>query len=148
MVYPEYPYPLSDLVDRLSITQLKAINIPEYKGQYEKEMDSIMKDLDHLIEKENLPFSANMIRAIIIVALSNQCIWNNEDEARKGTNEQDKYLKFTHSVNGIRNTAKNIISREIGDREEIKVDCLAAEFTAGEFAKSHGNWDVFSEWKP
>jgi len=36
-------------------------------------------------------------------------------------------LKFTHSVNGVRNAAKNVISNEIGERVDLKLDCLAAE---------------------
>jgi len=70
--------------------------------------------------------------------LSNRVIWENESKARQGGNEQDKYLKFTHSINGVRNTAKNIISNEMGDRKDLKIDCLAAELPA-EF----GNWNIF-----
>ena len=68
-----------------------------------------------------------MIRAIIVNAIANETIWANESKARLGGDEQDKLLKFTHSVNGIRNDAKNVISQIIGERTDLKLDCLAAE---------------------
>lgn len=52
---------------------------------------------------------AKMIRAILIIMLTNRYIWENESKARLGGSEQDKLLKLTHSINGIRNTAKNVL---------------------------------------
>ena len=62
-----------------------------------------------------------------MIMLSNEVIWQNESQARAGGTDQDKLLKFTHSVNGVRNNAKNVISQAIGERKDLKLDCLAAE---------------------
>ena len=147
LYYPAYPYPISDLLDRMSICQLKAIFIHEHKEQYEDEIKRIQMDIDHLIRKKGSKFTAEMLHASMIVAISNFCIWMNESKARKGGVEQDTLLKFTHSVNGIRNTAKNILSKELGDRMDLKIDCLAAEFLTEEFIKQHGNWNVWEKKK-
>ena len=42
----------------------------------------------------------------------------------------DGNLGLTHGLNGIRNTAKNIIQDQIDDdgRKDYKIDCIAAEF--------------------
>jgi hypothetical protein len=72
---------------------------------------------------------------------SNFYIWVNESKARAGGPDQDKLLKFTHSINGVRNTAKNVVSQEFGERADLKVDCLAAEF-----AEEFGNWNIFTGW--
>ena len=53
-------------------------------------------------------------------------IWHNESEVRKGTG--DGNLELTHGLNGIRNTAKNIITDVLGGRKDHKIDCLAADF--------------------
>ena len=37
-------------------------------------------------------------------------------------------LRLTHGLNGIRNTAKNIIQESVGGRKDYKVDSLAADF--------------------
>jgi hypothetical protein len=70
--------------------------------------------------------------------LTNRFIWENESKARQGGSEQDHLLKLTHSVNGQRNTAKNILSRSFGERMDMKIDALAAELPA-----DLGHWDIF-----
>ncbi|MFA5394437.1 MAG: hypothetical protein WC346_00275 [Methanogenium sp.] len=113
----------SQLIDRLSIVTLKSIKIPENKEEYEREADLIMKDLD-LILGEN---QGKLIRAIQINAIVNEVIWSNESKARAGGSEQDYLLKFTHSVNGVRTSAMNAISSLLGERKDLKVDCIAAD---------------------
>jgi len=112
---------VSDLIDRLSIVQLKEVFIPEYKEEYAKEIKDIMHDL----ELEGL--DSELIRAVIVTAQMNLHIWHNESEARKGINAGEN-LQLTHGLNGIRNTAKNKIQERFGGRKDYKIDCLAAEF--------------------
>jgi len=83
-----------------------------------------------------------MLHSIMIIMLTNDTIWLNESKARLG--KKEKLLKFTHSINGVRNTAKNIISKEVGDREDLKIDCLAEEFLTNKFIKEQGNWKIWN----
>jgi len=140
----KYQYPLSDLIDRLSIVQLKAIRIPENKQEYKKEMNDILHDIELISKEKDIRLSSKLVRSIMLIMLTNDTIWLNESAARQGGAKHDKLLKFTHSINGIRNTSKNIISQEIGDREDLKIDCLAAEFKTKNFVKSHGDWEVWT----
>lgn len=127
---------LADLVDRLSIVQLKAINIAENKPAYDAEMQAIMHDIDLLLDGKHV--DAHAIRAIMVVMLANHFIWTNESKARAGGDGQDKLLKATHSINGVRNAAKNILSAQMGERLDLKVDCLAADLPP-----ELGNWNIF-----
>jgi len=114
----------ADLVDRLSICQLKAIFLPEMKEEYEKEMKLIMHDIDAM----GIKVDAEMIRAILVVMLANRYMWENEFEGiRRSGESQDGVLRLTHSVNGVRNRAKNVISNKLGERIDLKIDCLAAK---------------------
>jgi len=113
---------ISELIDRLSIIQLKEVFIPEHKKEYAKEIQEILHDL-------NLEgVDAEFVRAIVVLSQMNLHIWHNETEYRAG--EGDGNLGLTHGLNGIRNTAKNIIQDQIEDsgRKDYKVDCIAAEF--------------------
>ena len=121
---------LAELIDRLSIVTLKSIKISENKDEYEKEAQEIMHDIDLVTEKKD---EGQKTRAIMMIMLSNEIIWQNESKAREGGDEQDKLLKFTHSVNGVRSAAKNVISTLVGERKDLKLDCLAAEL-----CKHHG----------
>jgi len=137
-----YEYAISDLLDRLSIIQLKSIRIPENKKKYDKEIKDILHDIDLIINKKDIKFNARMLHSIMIIMLTNDTIWLNESKARLG--KKEKLLKFTHSINGVRNTAKNIISKEVGDREDLKIDCLAEEFLTNKFIKEQGNWKIWN----
>ncbi len=112
---------VSELIDRLSIIQLKEVFIPEHKEEYAKEI----KDIIHDLESEGL--DSELIRAVIVTSQMNLHIWHNESEARKGINAGEN-LQLTHGLNGIRNTAKNKIQERFGGRKDYKTDCLAAEF--------------------
>jgi len=111
---------ISELIDRLSIIQLKEVFIPEHKKEYAEEIKDIVHDLDEL------GLDGKMIRAIVVLSQMNLHIWHNETEYRKG--EGDGNLGLTHGLNGIRNTAKNMIQEKVGGRKDYKIDCLAAEF--------------------
>ena len=117
----------AELIDRLSIVTLKSIKIAENKEEYEKEAHEILHDLDLVIKEKKIKLTAQMIRAMLVLSWSNETIWASESKAREGGNEQDHLLKFTHSINGVRNDAKNVIANEIGERKDLKLDCIAAE---------------------
>jgi len=64
----------AELLDRMTICQLKAIFIPENKEAYDKEIDDIKHDIDQIIGEKDVKVSAEMIRAICVVMLSNRYI--------------------------------------------------------------------------
>ena len=113
---------VAELIDRLSIIQLKEVFITEHKEEYAKEIQDIVHDLSEL------GLNGEMIRAIVVLSQMNLHIWHNETKYRAG--EGDGNLGLTHGLNGIRNTAKNIIQDQIDDdgRKDYKIDCIAAEF--------------------
>lgn len=126
---------LSELVDRLSIVQLKMIFIPEHADEYAQERDLIEHDIGLILEGLDRKLDARAVRAILVIMLSNRFIWENESKARAGGDEQDALLKLTHSINGVRNLAKNVLAETEGGRKDYKLDCLAAELPA-----AFGNW--------
>ena len=112
---------IAELIDRLSIIQLKEVFIPEHKEEYAKEIKDIVHDLNEL------GLDGKMIRAIIVLSQMNLHIWHNETKYRAG--EGDGNLGLSHGLNGIRNTSKNKIQDEVGEgRKDYKIDCIAAEF--------------------
>ena len=116
---------LSELIDRLSIVQLKEVFIPEHKDEYAQEIADICHDIDILLPEG--PINADLIRSIVVLSQMNLHIWHNESNYRKGIKDGNN-LELTHGLNGIRNTAKNKIQETVGGRKDYKIDCLAAEF--------------------
>ena len=124
---------LSELVDRLSIVQLKEVFIPEHKSEYAQEISDIIYDIDLLLQEKDIILNGETIRAIIVLSQMNLHIWHNESNYRKGIKDGND-LELTHGLNGIRNTAKNKIQEVVGGRKDYKVDCLAAEFKEWEIS--------------
>ena len=145
----QYLPSLSELIDRLSIVQLKEVFITDHKGEYGEEIKQILHDINIILnnqshavledescgtqsfkglsENSTLNLDAETIRAIIVLAQMNLHIWHNESNYRKGIKDGNN-LELTHGLNGIRNTAKNKIQEKVGGRKDYKIDCLAAEF--------------------
>ena len=118
---------LGELIDRLSIVQLKEVFIPEHKEEYAKEISDMVHDINLIIEEHKDEITGEVIRAIIVLSQMNAHIWYNESQVRKGEKGSDN-LMLTHGLNGIRNTAINKIMEVVGGRKDYKVDCIAAEF--------------------
>lgn len=126
MTERRYQHTLGDLIDRLSIVQLKEVFIPEYKKEYRQEIADIVHDIQLILDKTDANVTADTIRAIVVVSQMNLHIWHNESAYRRGLKGGN--LELTHGLNGIRNTAKNKIQEIVGGRLDYKVDCLAADF--------------------
>jgi len=118
---------LSELIDRLSIVQLKEVFISEHKSEYAQEIKDIVNDIQILLDENKGVVTAETIRAIVVLSQMNLHIWHNESNYRKGIKDGNN-LELTHGINGIRNTAKNKIQEVSGGRKDYKIDCLAAEF--------------------
>ena len=118
---------LSELIDRLSIVQLKEVFISDHKSEYAEEIAAIIHDIQAHIDENDVVINAEVIRAIVVLSQMNLHIWTNESNARQGIDAGNKLL-LTHGLNGIRNTAKNQIQSKVGGRKDYKIDCIADEF--------------------
>jgi hypothetical protein len=117
---------LGELIDRLSIHQLKEIFIPENKENYANEIKQMVHDIDLVLKENKDNITGEVIRALIVLAQMNCHIWYNETKVRNG--DKDGNLHLTHGINGIRQTASNKIMEVVGGRKDYKIDCIAAEF--------------------
>ena len=123
---------LGELIDRLSIHQLKEVFIPENKENYADEMNDMVHDINLILNEKDVKLTGEVLRAVVVLSQMNAHIWYNESQVRKGEKGSDN-LMLTHGLNGIRNTAINKIMEVVGGRKDYKVDCIASEFK---------EWDV------
>ena len=122
---------LSELIDRLSISQLKEVFISDHKEEYAQEIADIVHDIQICLDEQEGKVTAETIRAIVVLSQMNLHIWHNESNYRKGIKDGND-LELTHGLNGIRNTSKNKIQEIVGGRKDYKIDCLAADFKGWE----------------
>lgn len=128
---------LAELIDRLTIVQLKEIFIPEHAAEYKAERELIQHDIDLILSNSDCYIGAREIRAMLVMMLANRFIWENESKARAGGSDQDALLKLTHSINGVRNRARNVVAAWEHGRLDYKIDCLAANLP-----EEFGNWGI------
>lgn len=113
----EYLPTLADLVDILTINQIKEIKFHE-KNAYAEVIRRICHDIDQVIDEKNIKLSSQLIRIVILLAQLNLFIWETKDKMQEVDPENySKLLKFCHQLNGIRNTMKNKVLEEIGDKD-------------------------------
>lgn len=113
---------MGELVDRLSILQIREVLDPQNKESYKGQIDSIQEDLE-----TGYSLDSELIRAIVVLSQINLHIWMNESGAREGEGGLNN-LRLTHGLNGIRNQAKNKLNNISGEVTEQKVECTASEF--------------------
>ncbi len=106
----EFTLPLSELIDRLTVTQIKMNTVAGQVDDYKNEIQKLLNDIDVIIKEKNLELTAVLVHQVVALAQINLHIWRNKDLMQENLNEEDKYLNFlkiAHQMNGIRNQLKN-----------------------------------------
>jgi hypothetical protein len=147
MTERKYLPTLADLVDRLTIVQQKMIFLPDRREEYVEERKLILHDIDLILTETGHRIGAFEIKAICILMLANRYIWEQESKTRDGSSTdppdiQLHRLRATHSINGVRATAKNMLSSLTGSRSDYKIDCMASDLP-----EEFGHWDIFGDEK-
>ena len=117
----KFHLPLAELIDRLTVTQIKQVKIQSGKASFQNEIDILCNDIDLLLETSNVRLDARLVRILILLSQINLHIWSNKDEMQKNIDNEENYLqllKLAHQLNGIRNTMKNHLMEQEGDVEE------------------------------
>ncbi len=120
----------SELLDRLTINQIKEVLIPEHRASYAEEIRQLIHDIDLIIEKKGIKLTARFIRLIIILAQINLHIWRTKETMMNDPDSFEASMKFAHQLNGIRNQTKNLLMEEAdskdftGKRTNINTDNL------------------------
>jgi hypothetical protein len=108
---------LAELIDRLTVDQIKEVILSQNKASYAEEMRLIEHDIDQIIQEKDIKLSAHLIRIVIVLAQFNLHIWNNKDKMQEDPEHYAELLIMAHKLNGIRNQVKNRIMEASGDRQ-------------------------------
>lgn len=114
----QFVLPMAELIDRLTIDQIKEVLIVEHKESFSREMEIICNDLDLIVEEKRLKLNSRIIRIIIALAQINLHIWSNKEQMQKEPERYAELLKLSHQLNGIRNQMKNLLLEEAADKDK------------------------------
>ena len=77
----KYKIPFSELVDRLTVDQIKLLKkMDDKKGSLKEEIKDVMYDIDTIINNKKILLNSDIIRMIIILSQINLHIWNLTDK--------------------------------------------------------------------
>jgi hypothetical protein len=110
--------PFAELVDRLTVDQIKEVLLRTDKEYFAEEMERICHDIDLIVEQRRIPLSARLLRIVVALAQMNLHIWYLKDQMQKDKMRYDELLKLAHQLNGIRNRMKNLLLEEAGEQEK------------------------------
>lgn len=100
---------LAELIDRLTIDQIKEVKDAANSNDYTKEMRDIEHDLDLCILCSKIKLNSYLIRLIIALAQINLHIWHTKETMQREPTQFKKCMKLAHQLNGLRNQIKNRI---------------------------------------
>jgi hypothetical protein len=108
----------ADLIDQLTIDQIKEVLKPRGRKAYAEEMQKITHDIDLLIAGSGATMSGRLLRIVIAVAQLNLHVWHMKDMMQIYPRRYSKYLRLAHQLNGVRNRLKNILQKELGNKNK------------------------------
>ena len=100
---PQYELTLGELIDIVSINHIKII-LKQRNATAQEDNLNLIKDID-LVGKD-VPFDANFIKLVIMLAQTNYHIWH----CRANTQVEE-----AHKYNSIRNLLKNKLSAKANE---------------------------------
>jgi hypothetical protein len=105
-----YLPPLAELLDRLTIAQIKLNLLDEGQADFENEINSLKHDVELLMQNLGISPGGEFVHLVVMLAQINLHIWHNKDLMQVNLDDDAKYLallKLSHQLNGIRNRIKN-----------------------------------------
>jgi|SRR3989344_4104528 len=106
---------LGELIDSLTIYQIKEAKLTKNNDKYLKHLLKISHDIDLIFDEKQIKLSSKLIRMIVVLAQINLSIWHLKDHMQEDPKKYMESLKKAHQLNGIRNKIKNKLA-QIGDR--------------------------------
>ena len=101
-------YNFSELVDKLSIIQIKQlINNKQYRS-YENTISKILNQLEQNISKnKKMILNSKIVNLLNILSQINLFIWFLRDEMQVSKKNYKQNMKLSHQLNALRNITKN-----------------------------------------
>tara|TARA_B100000586_G_C19901049_1_gene339149 strand:- start:147 stop:584 length:438 start_codon:yes stop_codon:yes gene_type:complete len=110
-------YNLSDLIDKISIDQIKQINFENKSQLYEKSISDLIDEIDQSLKnnKKKYKLDATIIRIVIALSQINLFIWFLRDELKTETINFNQQMKLSHQLNSLRNNLKNMLLNKLNE---------------------------------
>ena len=115
-------YKFADLVDKLSVLQLKQIENTNQIIKFEKTINLLLKEINFTyLNKKNFYVDSKFIRLLVILTQINTYIWLIRDEIANSNKSLNKNMKISHQLNALRNIAKNELTLILSNKDKSAI---------------------------
>ena len=126
---------LGELIDRLTIDQIKQIKRQDCIKSLVEEIAYIEDDLDDIFLSKDFSLDIDILRLIISLAQINLHIWSIKEEMIKSNDFFSENMKIAHQINGIRNKLKNRLSiLEVGSNGPMPTNTSTEDLNGWRFS--------------
>lgn len=130
--HTSYEFLLTDLIDALTIAQIKETLFPdEKKSAYTAELADVSGDMQGILAQSPHLLSAGIARRIAFLAQANLHVWHLKDEMQTAPDRYNDLLRLAQDINGLRNHVRNLLMEEFGESNPAKRKTTFLDF-AGE----------------
>ena len=120
----KYHLPISELIDRMTILEIKLVLDSKNSRDYLQELDLLKNDISIELEKKVSNIDVTLIQILVSLGQMNLHIWYLKDKMKDQIDQPILYasnMKLAHQLNGLRNQLKNELLNLQGDTNVAKV---------------------------
>lgn len=118
MTERKFEIPLTDLIDLITITQIKETLLgPEASKRATQDLATTTADLHELLAQRPVKASGRILRLVALLAETNLQVWLNKDRMQAEPERYDALLEYAQELNGLRNHVRNLLMRLLGEWE-------------------------------
>ena len=131
---PRFVPGLGDLIDRLTVDQLKEAFHGSMRTSIRAEIEDLEHDIDRWADLHQIKLSGRNVRVIVVLAQINYEIWMCKEHMEAEPQHYNQWLRRAHQLNGIRNQMKNQLLKNTVNGSRL---CAASNVSV----------DQLSDWK-
>lgn len=115
-----YKHTVSELIELLTIFQIKEIKLKKQSTKHKKMINSLSNQLSREYKKKGKNLNSNLIAQINFIAISNLEIWNLKDKMLNDKKNYSDLLFRAMELNCIRNIISNSINKKYKYNDQTK----------------------------
>ena len=125
-----YAFTLTDLVDRLTIAQIKETLFDGPKRDtFTEDLAKTAEDIDSQLADGEVRMTGRMALAVMLMAQCNLHVWKNKDRITAEPENYHILLERAQELNGIRNHVRNVMMAEFGESHPAVERATFLEFS-------------------
>jgi len=111
----KYEFTLTDLLDQMTIDQIKEVLLPASAESYGRSLELLSSDVTALFEVRHAKLTGRILRLVVLLAQLNLECWRCKDCLDEKPEDYTATLRHAQDLNGLRNCIRNLLQEELNE---------------------------------